>query len=182
MLQCYKLNIKKFGVKKLLKHLFKNKKKIFLIKFLVIIGFLVFIDQYIKNLIVNGLKLEKSFILIPNMVKITHIRNYGAAFSIFFKKTNILIFFTILVITIFIYYLIKEKNIHSKNIVPSIMIISGGIGNLLDRIKNGYVIDYVKLIFWPFENFAIFNFADCLVVVGSLLFLLNFVKKEIIKK
>lgn len=154
----------------------------YFIKCVVISCVFIFIDQYIKNLISHNLKIEESFVLIPNMVKITHLQNYGAAFSVFLKKTKVLIFSTILVISIFIYYLIKEKNLNSRNILPSIMIISGGIGNLLDRIKNGYVTDYIKLTFWPLENFAVFNFADCLIVMGSVLFSLNFIKKEFIKK
>ena len=59
------------------------------------------------------------------------------------------------------------------------MLIGGGIGNLLDRIVRGYVIDYIDVSFWPFDSFAIFNFADCLVVIGTILLLVFLLKDEL---
>ena len=134
------------------KNNFNNKKKVLLFYFILAI-FLIFLDQYFKYLIINNLKLKQSFILIPKILRITHLKNYGAAFSILFKKTKLLIFFTSLIILFFIFYLIKSGICDRKKLLFITMIISGGVGNLIDRYFKGYVIDYINLIFWPFKNF-----------------------------
>ena len=111
-------------------------------------------------------------------MRITNVRNYGAAFSVLFKKTGFLIFFALSIIVVFIIYILKNKIKDKIYLISTILIISGGIGNLIDRIIKGYVIDYINLIFWPFKNFPVFNFADCLIVFGSIIFLIRFIKNE----
>lgn len=165
-------NSKIFKFKKSLK-----KYKALIISLFLCIG-LVFIDQCIKSWIVRNVAFKGGFILIPKILKITYVRNYGAAFSIFFKKTNFLIFFTILVISFFVIYMVKNKPKDKIYIIGVTLISSGGIGNLIDRAYKAYVVDYIDLIFKPFDKFAIFNFADCLIVVGSFLILFKFIKKE----
>lgn len=153
----------------------KNKMLFYLFMFS---GLLVFIDQYIKNWIVKHLNLNESFILIHKTVKIVNVRNYGAAFSLLFKKTGFLIIFSILVISIFTVYMLKNKIKDRIYLISMILIISGGIGNLIDRIKRGYVVDYIDLIFKPFDFIPVFNFADCLVLLGTTIFLIKFIKNE----
>lgn len=166
--------------KRYLKKTILTRKKKFCI-FILCLLFLIFSDQYIKYLITSNLKLKQSFILVPKILKITYLKNYGAAFSVLFKKTKLLIFFASLIILLFIFYIIKDKVYDKKKLFFVTMIISGGIGNLIDRYFKGYVVDYINLIFWPFRNFAVFNFADCLVVLGSILFLLKYLKDEIFR-
>ena len=165
-------NSKTFKFKKNLK-----KYKALIYSLLLCIG-LVFIDQYIKNWIIKNINFKGGFILVPKFLRITYVKNYGAAFSIFFKKTNFLIFFTILVISFFVIYMIKNKPKDKIYIFGVTLISAGGTGNLIDRAYKGYVIDYIDLIFGIFYNFPIFNFADCLIVIGSFTILFKFIKKE----
>ena len=162
---------------KIKKNLKKNQNIIFLLFFCSV---LVFLDQFIKNLVTTNLNLHESFIFIRKIAKITYIKNYGAAFSMFSYKTNFLIIFTILVLSVFIVYIFKKRVKDKIYILTVILMVSGEIGNLIDRISKGYVVDYINLEFWPFEKFAIFNFADCLVVFGCILFLIKFIKNELV--
>lgn len=139
---------------------------------------LVFIDQFIKNWVIKNVAFDDGFIFIPKILRIGNVRNYGAAFSILSKKTNFLIFFAILIISFFIIYMIKNKQKDKVYIFAVTLISAGGVGNLIDRAYKGYVVDYIDLIFWPLNRFAIFNFADCLIVIGSIIIFLKFVKNE----
>ena len=154
-----------------------KKYRAFIFSLFLCIG-VVFIDQYIKTWVIKNVAFEDGFIFIPKILRIGNVRNYGAAFSLFFKKTNFLIFFAILIISFFVIYMIKNKPKDKVYIFAVTLISAGGIGNLIDRAYKGYVIDYIDLIFWPLEKFAIFNFADCLIVVGSIIILLKFIKSE----
>lgn len=163
-----------------------SKHKILLFSLILFI-FLIGVDQYIKKIVSKNINLEENFSLIPNIVNLTFVKNYGAAFSIFLKQTKFLIVFTIVIILIFLFFIIenlKEKNVEKNcgNILAATLIVAGGVGNLIDRCLNGYVIDYVKFVFWPLNNFAIFNFADCLVVFGCIIILINYVKTEVLIK
>lgn len=177
--------LKKYGENTLKKKF--NKHKMLLCSIILSI-FLISTDQYIKYNVSNKINLEEDFSLIPNIINLTFVKNYGAAFSIFFKQTKFLIIFTTLIILIFLFFIIKNfiinnnNNKNKSNIIAATLIISGGIGNLIDRCLNGYVVDYLKFVFWPLNNFAIFNFADCLVVFGCIIILINYVKTEILVK
>ncbi len=151
---------------------FKENK--FLKFSLVLLVVLVILDQYIKFNVTNKIELGKGYSIIGEILMIKYVRNYGAAFSLLLNKTKFLIFFTFFIILIFIVFLIKRKIEDRIKIFSATIIIAGGIGNLIDRLFRGYVVDYVNFNFFP----SIFNFADCLVVVGSLLFLLRFIKSE----
>lgn len=91
-------------------------------------------------------------------------RNTGAAFGSFSQSTTLLSVFTGIVILAGI-ILIATKKIKSKfYLTCAVMIISGGLGNLIDRVIKGYVVDFIDV---QFMNFAVFNFADILVTVGA---------------
>ena len=119
------------------------------------IGIISF-DQLIKHLIIN-----KEIILIPNFLKFSYTENKGGAFGIGNKYV-----ITCLCIFIIIGIIICLKKYKIKNTSPLILIISGGIGNTIDRIFRGFVIDYVDIVFW---KFPCFNLADILIVFGSFL-------------
>lgn len=119
------------------------------------IGIISF-DQFIKHFIIN-----KEIILIPNFLKFSYTENMGGAFGIGDKYV-----ITCLSIFIIIGIIICLKKYKIKNTIPLILIISGGIGNTIDRIFRGFVIDYVDIVFW---KFPCFNLADILIVVGSFL-------------
>ena len=134
--------------------------------FILVSTFLIFFDQLIKFLVEGSFSVFDGFILIPGIFRLVYLKNYGAAFGIFFHKRLFLIIFTSCVLIFFTVFLIKFKIKIFYYLAAFSMLISGGVGNLIDRIFRGYVVDYCDLIFWPFENFAVFNLADCLTTVG----------------
>lgn len=123
------------------------------------------IDQVIKYFVSAYLKPISSFEVIPGLFKFDYVENRGAAFGMLSDARWIFIAFTIIVTAIFIGVVIKNS-IKSKIFYASaILIIGGGIGNLIDRIFFGYVIDYLSVSFFP----PVCNFADYCITVGAVL-------------
>ena len=126
---------------------------------------LVFLDQLTKWLVVLKLKPIHDFPIIDKIFHLTYIENRGAAFGILQGKHLFFIIMTIIVmgfIGIYYYRLPHERKYNWMRFALTLLG-AGAIGNLIDRIRLGYVIDflYFKLI-----NFPVFNFADMCVVVG----------------
>ena len=142
---------------------------------LIIIALLTLADQLIKLAVVNNIDTGEIIRVIHfgdfDVFNLTHITNKGAAWSMMEGKTWFLVGFPMVVILggmVYMYFKRKE----SKLLMVSLaLIISGGIGNLIDRIRLGEVVDYIK--FEPI-NFPVFNFADICVVVGVIVLALYF--------
>lgn len=132
---------------------------------LIIIAGLVAIDQIIKLLVLEHLKPIGSLTLIDGFIQLNYAENTGAAFGSFSGKTTFLSVFT-LVIIIFglVYLLVKKRKVDVEYVCIS-LIISGGLGNLIDRVFRGFVVDYIEPLF---VDFAIFNFADILVTCSCI--------------
>jgi len=142
--------------------------------YIIIIILIILIDQYIKHLIVGNILVNDSIPIIGNFFQISHIHNYGAAFSILQDKQFFLIAtVSVLCIVLFAFLILKRKVYHWSILVGISMIIGGGIGNLIDRINLGYVVDFLR-----FGSFPVFNFADMCVVCGSCLLILYIVILE----
>ena len=138
---------------------------------------LLCIDQISKLLVVNLLTKTDSITIIKNFFYLTYINNDGAAFSILVGKKIFLILIAVLVIVMLIRY-IKKNNIQNKLEVVSIsLIIGGSLGNLMDRVVRGYVIDFLDFKIFNY-NFPIFNLADTFIVIGVILLLLKEIRKE----
>ncbi len=138
---------------------------------------LLCIDQISKLLIVNLLTKTDSITIIKNFFYLTYINNDGAAFSILVGKRILLILIAVLVIVMLIRY-IKKNNIQNKLELVSIsLIIGGSLGNLMDRVVRGYVIDFLDFKIFNY-NFPIFNLADTFIVIGVFLLLLKEIRKE----
>ena len=137
-----------------------------LVTFFIIV--LVAIDQILKNLVSLNLKYATEVTIIPNLLDITYVENRGAAFGIFQNQQCFFIVFAVAMI-IFFAYLIKYKNLTDKMfLVAAVLIISGGIGNLIDRLFLGYVVDYIKLSFFS----PICNFADYCITFGTIVLII----------
>lgn len=131
---------------------------------LISVALLVGVDQIIKLLVLEHLKPIGSFPLIEGIVRLNYAENTGAAFGSFSAHTNLLSIFTFIVIIIgFIYLFVKKRKVDVEYVCIA-LILAGGIGNLLDRIFRGFVVDYIEPLFM---DFAIFNFADILVTCSS---------------
>lgn len=146
------------------------------ILFIVGILILVFLDQLTKWLVVLKLKPIHDFPIIDKVFHLTYVENRGAAFGILQgRHLFFIIITTVIMVFIVIYYyrLPSERKYHWMRFAL-ILLGAGAIGNLIDRIRLGYVVDflYFKLI-----DFPVFNFADICVVVGvsilSLFILIN---------
>lgn len=138
---------------------------------------LLCIDQISKLLVVNLLTKTDSITIIKNFFYLTYINNDGAAFSILVGKRIFLILIAVLAIVMLIRY-IKKNNIQNKLELVSIsLIIGGSLGNLMDRVIRGYVIDFLDFKIFNY-NFPIFNLADTFIVIGVILLLLKEIRKE----
>lgn len=138
---------------------------------------LLCIDQISKLLVVNLLTKTDSITIIKNFFYLTYINNDGAAFSILVGKRIFLILIAVLVIVMLIRY-IKKNNIQNKlELVSLALIIGGSLGNLMDRVIRGYVIDFLDFKIFNY-NFPIFNLADTFIVIGVFLLLLKEIRKE----
>ncbi len=139
---------------------------------------LVVIDQIIKVLAIKFLAPMSTFPIIKDVLHLTYVENRGAAFGIFKDQKWFLIGVTGIFLTVLLILLIKKKFSSSKMLVFTIAsIIAGGVGNLIDRIFRGFVVDYID---FRIINFAVFNFADCCVVIGTffLFFFLLFMSES----
>ena len=121
-------------------------------------------DQVIKLFVERFLAPVGTAEFINGFIGWNYVRNTGAAFGSFSDNTVLLSVVTGAVLLVGI-VLIAMKKVKSKFcLVCAVMIISGGLGNLIDRVLKGYVVDFIDL---QFMNFAVFNFADILVTVGA---------------
>src|SRR5574344_1327879 len=136
---------------------------------------LILIDQIIKIIITNKLELLNSIIIIKNFFNITHVNNYGAAWSIMSGNRILLISIAIITLILIYYFLIRNKKLTSLDIISYSMLISGIIGNLADRIIHGFVIDYLDFNIFGY-GFPIFNFADMMIVISVLLIIISILK------
>lgn len=133
--------------------------------FLIILISGIVIDIYTKYLAVAIFKVNEIEV-IKNILYFTYVENRGAAFGILQNQKWLLVVFTLIIMIFIIIYLIIKKP-DNKILISSLsLILSGGIGNLIDRINYSYVIDFIDV---RIINYPVFNIADCLVVCGSIL-------------
>ena len=138
---------------------------------LVVIAVLTAIDQLIKFAVVKNIEIGEIIKVIKfgshDIFSLTHITNDGAAWSMMSGKTWFLIGLPVAVIIAALVYMYRKRSGSKLQLVSLSLIIAGGIGNLIDRIRIKEVVDYI--LFEPVD-FPIFNFADICVVIGAALF------------
>ena len=154
---------------------------IYLVAGLIIVSVLV--DQVLKWIVCNTLEIGQTVPLIDGVFHFTYIRNFGAAFSILQNRLAFLILITVLITVVllaFLYRTRKTANILMKLSIP--LIIGGGIGNLIDRIRLGYVVDFLSF-HWGAHYFPAFNVADSAITVAVFfVILLTFFEKPPVNK
>ena len=145
-------------------------------KFLPLIAIgIVLIDQASKYIIATSLELGEKIYIIGDWMKITYVQNRGVAFSMFSGNQIITIILTSILLIVCLAFILKE-NKNKALLVVLTCIFAGGIGNLIDRILRGYVVDMISC-----GNFAVFNVADIFVTCGCILcavYLLFFYKDD----
>lgn len=122
-------------------------------------------DQVVKYFVSVYLAPAGTVEVIPGLFSLTYVENRGAAFGMMANMRWIFIVFTVIVIGVFVYILFKKK-IKSKLFMASAaLLIGGGIGNLIDRIFTGYVVDYLSLSFFS----PVCNLADYCITAGTVI-------------
>lgn len=126
---------------------------------------LLVIDQISKQLVLNDLKPIGAYNVIPHLLDFSYVENRGAAFGLFQNHMWVIgvlsvIAFAALLLSLFLY---RNHSIFSYSAI--ILILSGGIGNLIDRFRLGFVVDFIHVLFFDY----VFNFADCCVTIGAVL-------------
>ncbi len=134
----------------------------------VFVAFLVFADQLTK-VWASIHCINSPVSCIPGVFDFRYTENTGAAWSILSGKTVLLSIFTGVLLLGLLFLLFKGVFRQPLEWISIVLIIGGGLGNLIDRIFRGYVIDFIHTLFM---NFPVFNFADCCVCVGACLMLL----------
>ena len=126
---------------------------------------LIVIDQVVKALVRANIPLGGSVPFLPHVLELTYVQNTGAAFSILEEHTWLLTLASILVVIAMVIALWRKVLTHPLGVVPAVLVLSGGLGNLIDRIAFGYVTDMFRTLFM---DFAVFNVADICITVGAL--------------
>ncbi len=139
-------------------------------------GFFVLIaDQFSKVYISNNFEMAKSYKFLSGILDITYIHNDGGAWGMLGGYTWLLVSVSIVVLLVCIALLLKNGVKDKLMFWAVVLVLSGGVGNMLDRIfRGGNVIDFLHFEFWP--SFPVFNIADCAIVVGAGLWILYFFK------
>lgn len=148
----------------------KSKGKLGVVVSLLIAFLIVIIDQVSKTLIVDNLKIEGNSVTVINgLLDFTLSYNDGMAFGIGSSAFRWIFVAIMLVVGCFLVYLMLKPKYNSKLFfISSALIIGGGIGNAIDRVINGYVVDFLALSFFP----PICNFADYAITFGTVLLLI----------
>ena len=134
-------------------------------RFAVIVGALVILDQATKFLVSANLQLRESLPILKGIFHITYIHNTGAAFGIFKGMLPLFIFLSVVTIILIVLYTGRSRYRHYYYFRMGLMLIlAGTIGNLIDRLRFGYVIDFLDLKFW-----SVFNISDIAITFGAIL-------------
>lgn len=144
----------------------------------VLVFILVFIDQITKLTAVLKLKVNGPIELIENFLQLNIVENRGAAFGILQNKQFLFIIITFIVLIGIIIYIKSNKKLSKITIIVLDLIIAGSIGNLIDRIRLNYVVDFIDVNFWGYYDFPVFNFADSCLVVGTIILAILIIKDK----
>lgn len=139
-----------------------------------VIAILVLLDQFTKHLAILYLKDQPNIIWIRNVMELEYLENRGAAFGILQNQQwlFILLFFLFVTAVIIFYCRMPMEKKYLPVQILSLFLIAGGLGNLIDRIRLGYVIDF---FYFSLINFPVFNVADIYVTVSMVILFLLFI-------
>ena len=138
---------------------------------ILVMAVLISLDQFVKYLIDSSFSVGESQPLIDNVFQLTYVQNRGAAWGSFSGKVVFLLIITTVILIGSIYVYIQLARRTDTKFTPLriclVFLISGAIGNMIDRIVRGFVVDMFDFCL---INFPVFNVADCYVVIGCILF------------
>ena len=137
--------------------------------------YIILLDQVSKFLVLSTLGFERSKNIIPNLLNFTLVKNKGAAFSLFSNSTNILTIISILASLLLITIILKSPPRSFWNSIGITYLLGGTLGNGIDRLFKGYVLDFFEVV--PI-NFPIFNLADISINIAIICFVIDIVKTK----
>ena len=136
----------------------------------VIAAVIIAIDQATKYMVTSLMELGESIPVVNNFLYITYVRNPGAAFGMLPYQTLFFVIITAVVVAFIIFYYRTLSEDHFWLRLGLALQLGGAIGNLIDRLRGGYVIDFINFTVWP----PVFNIADSAIVVGIAIFIIAF--------
>jgi signal peptidase II len=144
--------------------------------------FIILADQITKSAATQYLMGERPIEIIKNFVELHYVKNYGAAFGILQNQRWFFIVITSIVVFAMVVYMLRNsKNITILTKLSISMLSGGAVGNLIDRVRLGYVVDFIKLDL-KIYNFPVFNIADIFIVVGTALLVYTVLFDKLEKK
>lgn len=133
---------------------------------------LIVLDQLSKYLVVMNLKGNPPKVIIDGFLNFYYLENRGAAFGMLQNQSLLFTIITIIVVIVLLSVLFKDYNKNTKTLNLSIgLILGGSIGNFIDRIRLGYVVDFISTNIFGYD-FAVFNLADTFIVIGTIIFII----------
>ena len=142
---------------------------------LVLILGLIGLDQWVKAWTVATIELDTVRDFIPGVMSLAYLRNYGAAWSILQNQQWFFTIVTLVVMVALVWYMVKSIGGSLFTLFSLALIVAGGLGNFIDRVRLGYVVDMFHL---DFISFPVFNVADVCLTVGVGLLFICIMKEE----
>ncbi len=142
--------------------------------YFVVMALIVIIDQLVKYAVASSIKLNSSISVIDGILSLAHIRNYGAAWSMLLGQIWFFVIISIVSLAVMAFFFRKLRN-KPLYLTGLSLMIGGTIGNFIDRLRLGYVVDMFQL---DFINFPIFNVADCALTIGVAVILIAMLKDD----
>ncbi|WP_269605280.1 signal peptidase II [Prochlorococcus marinus] len=144
-------------------------------KILIYSLFIVLSDQVSKYLVLSTLGFERTKNIIPNLLNFTLVQNKGAAFSLFSNSTNFLTITSVVASLLLITIILRSPPKSYWNFIGLAYLLGGTVGNGIDRLFKGYVLDFLELV--PI-NFPIFNLADVSINIAVICFIIDIIKHK----
>lgn len=138
--------------------------------YILLTALIIVLDQISKFGAVKYLKGQEPYVIIKNYFELRYVENYGAAFGILQQKRIIFIIITTLVLAfmlVFLYRYYSRLTLMAKFSIS--LFIGGAIGNFIDRVRLGYVVDFFRVNIFNLYDFPVFNVADIFIVCGTIL-------------
>ena len=142
--------------------------------YFILISILIILSDQLTKYIIN---LNHTSLINNDLIffSIDYVKNYGAAFNILSGSRIFLSTVSTIITLYLIYFILCKKNISNLNLLSYSFILAGTVGNGIDRIIKGYVIDFINL---NFIDFPVFNIADISINVGLILIIYGFIKNK----
>ena len=152
-----------------------NSSKNIRLKILIYSFYIILVDQISKFLVIVGLGFERSINIIPNILNLTLVKNKGAAFSLFSNATTFLTIISVLSSFLLITLILRSPPRSYWNSIGIAYLLGGTVGNGIDRLIRGFVLDFLELL--PID-FPIFNVADISINIAIICFIIDIISTK----